>query len=71
MSDEKITQIQETLAHQEQEIATLNQMVTRQWDEIDLLKKQIRKLQGSLAEVTENQTTSAAEQAARDKPPHY
>ncbi|MDI1227317.1 MAG: SlyX family protein [bacterium] len=71
MSDEKITQIQETLAHQEQEIATLNQMVTRQWDEIDLLKKQIRKLQGSLAEVTENQTVSAAEQAARDKPPHY
>jgi SlyX protein len=71
MSDEKITQIQETLAHQEQEIATLNQMVTKQWDEIDLLKKQIRKLQGSLAEVTENQTVSAAEQAVRDKPPHY
>lgn len=71
MSDEKITQIQEVLAHQEQEIATLNQMVTRQWDEIDLLKKQIRKLHGSLAEVTENQTVSAAEQAARDKPPHY
>lgn len=71
MSDEKITQIQEVLAHQEQEIATLNQMVTKQWDEIDLLKKQIRKLQGSLQEVTENQTTSTAVQAARDKPPHY
>lgn len=71
MSDEKITQIQETLAHQEQEIATLSQMVTRQWDEIDLLKKLVRKLQGSLAEVSENQPPSAAEQAARDKPPHY
>ena len=28
MSDEKITPIQETCEHQEQEIATLNQMVT-------------------------------------------
>ncbi|MDI1227319.1 MAG: hypothetical protein PSY14_06515 [bacterium] len=37
MSDEKITQIQETRAHQEQEIATLNQMVTPSWDGIDFL----------------------------------
>lgn len=71
MSEEKITQIEETLAHQEQEIAALNQMVTRQWDEIDLLKKQVRKLQGTITEVSENQTLSAAEQSARDKPPHY
>ncbi|HYD17820.1 MAG TPA: SlyX family protein [Patescibacteria group bacterium] len=63
--------MEETLAHQQQEIDALNRMVTRQRDEIDLLKKQVRKLQGAVSEVTENQTASAAEQAARDKPPHY
>ena len=71
MSDEKITSIEETLAHQEREIGTLNQMVTRQWAEIDLLKKQIRKLQESIAETGDRENVTPAEQAARDKPPHY
>jgi len=71
MSDEKITRIEEALMYQEEQIHALSEMVTRQWDEIDLLKKHIRKLQGALEEVSENQTLSTAEQSARDKPPHY
>lgn len=72
MSDAKITNIEEILAHQEREINTLNQMVTRQWDEIDLLKKHIRKLQGAVSSVTETvESLSPAEQSKRDKPPHY
>lgn len=71
MSEEKITQIQEVLAHQEQQIETLSEMVARQWDEIDALKKHVKRLQGAMAEVTENQTRSTAEQSALDKPPHY
>lgn len=71
MSEDKINHIEEILAHQEQEISTLNQMVTRQWDEIDLLKKLVRRLQESLAETGEGEKLTAAEQAARDKPPHY
>ncbi len=71
MSDEKITQIEETLMHQEQQISDLSKMVTKQWDEIDLLKKHIKKLQGEIANVTETDRLSPADQAARDKPPHY
>lgn len=72
MSDEKITQIQEVLAHQEQMIHTLNDMVTKQWDEIDLLKKRVKRLQEEVANGMEkDQPLSATEQAARDKPPHY
>lgn len=72
MSEEKITQIQETLAHQEQMINTLNDVVTKQWDEIDLLKKRVKRLQEELANgLQKEEPLSAAEQAARDKPPHY
>lgn len=72
MSDEKITHIEEVLMHQEQQINDLSKMVTRQWDEIDLLKKHIRKLQGDVTSVTETaEQLSAAEQSARDRPPHY
>lgn len=71
MSDEKITRIEETLAYQEEQINQLSATVARQWDEIDLLKKQLRRLQDSQSTVTENRPLSAAEQAARDKPPHY
>ena len=71
MSDDKITHIEEVLMHQEQQISDLSRTVARQWDEIDLLKKHIRKLQGELATVTETDRLSPGEQAARDKPPHY
>jgi len=71
MSDEKLTRIEEILAYQEQQIQALSQTVARQWDEIDMLKKLFKALQGTVAEVSENQTLSTAEQAARDKPPHY
>lgn len=71
MSEEKINHIEETLAHQEQMINTLNKMVTRQWDEIDLLKKSVKRLQEEAADASESESLSTAEQAARDKPPHY
>jgi len=67
MSEEKITQIEEVLMHQAEQINALSEMVTRQWDEIDLLKRHIKKLQGSIAELNESQTAPAADQ----KPPHY
>ena len=72
MSEEKITQLQEALAHQEQMIHTLNDVVTKQWNEIDLLKKRVKRLQEEVASGLEKgEPLSAAEQAARDKPPHY
>jgi len=72
MSDEKITHIEEVLMHQEQQISDLSRMVTQQWDEIDLLKKYIRKLQGDVTTVTEMaESLSPSEQSVRDRPPHY
>jgi SlyX protein len=67
MSEEKITQIEEVLMHQAEQINALSEMVTRQWDEIDLLKRHIKKLQGSISELNESQGVPAADQ----KPPHY
>jgi SlyX protein len=67
MSEEKITKIEEVLMHQAEQINALSDMVTRQWDEIDLLKRHIKKLQGTLSELGEGQGVPAADQ----KPPHY
>ncbi|MEZ0260917.1 MAG: SlyX family protein [Alphaproteobacteria bacterium] len=67
MSEEKITKIEEVLMHQAEQINALSEMVTRQWDEIDLLKRHIKKLQGTLSELGDSQGVPAADQ----KPPHY
>ena len=69
MSDEKITQIQETLMHQEQQISDLSKMVVQQCGEIDLLKKNIRKLQNDIDTVTE--TADRLSSGTNEKPPHY
>lgn len=72
MSDEKITHLEEVLMHQEQQITALSEAMIRQWNEIDLLKKHIRKLEGDVAHATEAaERLSPSEQSARDKPPHY
>ena len=67
MSQERITQIEETLMHQAEQIDTLSQTVARQWDEIDMLKKLVKSLQGSVIEISDNMPAPAANQ----KPPHY
>ena len=72
-----IHHIEETLSHHEQQIQDLSDMVARQWQEIDLLKKAIRALQEKMgsfslgAEKTGSENLSVTEQALRDKPPHY
>ncbi len=69
--------IEETLAHQEKQIQDLSDTVSRQWEEIDLLKKHLEKLQDKIDQVGNSasgenpETLSVTEQAARDKPPHY
>lgn len=68
MSGETITQIQEILMHQEQQISDLSKMVVQQWGEIDLLKKHIRKMQNEIDAVTE---TADRLSGASEKPPHY
>ncbi|MDP2206957.1 MAG: SlyX family protein [Alphaproteobacteria bacterium] len=68
MSGEIITQIQQILMHQEQQISELSKMVVQQWSEIDLLKKHIRNMQNEIDVVSE---TAGRLSGASEKPPHY
>jgi len=58
-------EIEETLAHQEQQINDLSDMIISQGKEIDTLKKEVQKLQGKLEQINED----APE--ADQPPPHY
>ncbi|MCB9982976.1 MAG: SlyX family protein [Rhodospirillales bacterium] len=77
MNNEALDKIEETLAHQEQQIIDLSDMVITQGRDIDLLKKHIRQLENKIdvledeAAIGEDKPLSVTEQAARAKPPHY
>lgn len=79
MSQEKINDIEATIAHQEQQIQDLSDMVTRQWDEIEMLKARLNRTQDKLKNVEESANSatkssdamSVSEFAASEKPPHY
>ena len=67
MPENKLTRIQEVLVHQERQIQDLSAMIVRQWDEIDVLKKHVRILQGRVEDIAD----VASGQPANEKPPHY
>ena len=75
MSEEKFHKIEMTLAHQEQQIHDLNDMMNRQWLEIDRLKAMLAKAQDKINTMGDSgqqgESLSMLEQAALDKPPHY
>lgn len=74
---DSLHQIEETLTYHEQQIQDLSDMVARQWQEIDLLKKAMialqQKLETSIHDAGDRgaEGLSVSEQAQRDKPPHY
>lgn len=71
------TDIEEILAHQEQQINDLSEMLIAQGHDIAALKKHIHKLESKVNVMGEDsaadagQGLSSIEQAAQDKPPHY
>ncbi|HOO82177.1 MAG TPA: SlyX family protein [Alphaproteobacteria bacterium] len=75
MNNTALNKVEETLAHQEQQINDLSDMVITQGRDIEALKKQIRKLQDKISSSAEDNNNekplSATEYAARNKPPHY
>ena len=78
MSEAKINLIEELLAHQDQQIQDLSDMLIHQGKDIEHLKAHIRKLEGRIETLkdeqdtdTKNENLSISEIAARDKPPHY
>jgi len=64
--DRDIQNLQETVAHQEQQINDLSDMIIAQGNAIETLNKEILKLQGKLERMDDG-----GEQVANQKPPHY
>lgn len=78
MSDQKLITIETMLAHHEAQIEAMNDMIVKQWKEIDVLKKRLDRATDKIAELNaaadggkEDGELSVTEIAARDKPPHY
>lgn len=63
MSDDRLIGIETTLAHHEQTIHELSDLVHKQWDEIAMLKRLIQRLEETKADVEPDE--------ADRKPPHY
>ena len=73
---ERLTDIEIKLAHQDQQIADLNEAILRQARDIEGLKAQLRRAEERISDVGQSleeagKPLSATEIAARDKPPHY
>lgn len=76
MSD--INDLESLIAHQDKQIQELNDVVTKQWQEIDALKKymqmtksKIQELENNIGELGAGETISISDEAAANKPPHY
>lgn len=78
MTDEVLQNIEITLAHHDQQIADMSEMINQQWQQIEALKRQLSMAQDKLkaleagsAEAASESNMTVTEIAARDKPPHY
>ena len=77
MTDETIINLQETLAHHDRQINDLSDIIIKQGEDIDRLKKHILKLEDKITQIEDDapsgdgKTMSVSDIAARDKPPHY
>lgn len=78
MTDKDIDTLQTMVAHQDKQIQELNEVVTKQWAEIDALKKymqltksKIQELEHNMSELGQGEGMSVSDEAAANKPPHY
>jgi len=65
MSDDRITALEIRVAHQDQTIAELNEVVTTQWRKIEALERQM----GRLREEFQNSQNDRG--SDEPPPPHY
>ena len=77
-NESDINDLQMRVAHQDQQIQELNDVVIIQGKEIDALKKHIQMTKSKLTEIENNMSDlgqeaglSAIDEAAANKPPHY
>ena len=74
----EINALEALIAHQDKQIQELNDVVTKQWEEIDALKKymqltksKIQELENNIGELGQGEAMSVTDEAAANKPPHY
>ena len=63
---ERIDALETRIAYQDDTIETLNQTITAQWKQIDMLTRQLAQLSERLQEAETN-----APGAGNERPPHY
>ncbi len=66
MSQDRITALEERIAHQDQTIEDLNASIMSLWKEIELVRRQFGKLGDQL-----NQIAADVKQLPEPPPPHY
>ena len=69
MSEDRITRLEETLAHQSALLEELNEVVTGQATEIDLLNRRVAMLMQRAAEQEADNSSGAP--LADQRPPHW
>lgn len=68
MTDDKITNIEMTLAHQDKVITELSDVINDQWREIEALKRQLNKTNSKIEEL---ESSANGQDDANVKPPHW
>lgn len=74
--DDRLNAIETALAHQDQQITELTDVINRQWQEIEMLKKLLMKAEAKISSLASDggdphAGLSTTEIAAMEKPPHY
>jgi SlyX protein len=64
-TETRIQNLEIRMAHQDQTIADLNDVITAQWKKLDALERQLKRLSEEL------QTMDQVDVPANQKPPHY
>jgi SlyX protein len=66
--EKRIEELEIKFSYQQELVESLNLTVTKQWDEIDLLKKTSKRLQEEVLNLKDNSAISSDDEAP---PPHY
>jgi SlyX protein len=64
-TDTRINDLEVRMAHQDQTIADLNDVITAQWKKLDALERQLKRMSEEL------ETMDHGDVPANQKPPHY
>lgn len=74
MDQEKLTELETALAHHEQQIIEMSDVITDQWKMIDALKRKLDKVVAKMehgAQSDGGEALDGIERARQDIPPHY